>query len=54
MNIEKLIELLTNRISALNVAVATATAIGNVDEIVRLEIEILEVQTTITQLKSLL
>jgi hypothetical protein len=54
MNIEKLIELLTNRISALNGALSTATAIGNVDEVIRLEIEILEVETTITKLKSLL
>lgn len=54
MNIEKLIELLTNRISALNGALATATTIGNVNEVIRLEIEILEVETTITKLKSLL
>lgn len=54
MNIEKFIELAANRLATLNAALATAVALGQLDEIARLDIEIAEVETILSKLRSLL
>lgn len=54
MNIEKFIELAANRLATLNAALATAVALGQLDEIARLDIEIAEVEATLAKLKTLI
>lgn len=54
MNIQKFIELAANRLATLNATLATAVALGQLDEIARLDIEIAEIETTLSKLRSLL
>ena len=54
MNIEKFIELAANRLATLNAALATAIALGQLEELVRIESEIAEVEATLAKLKTLI
>ena len=53
MTIPELIKLLQNRIAALNGLKATATAQGDVEQVVMLETQIEQTQLTLDQLRSL-
>jgi hypothetical protein len=54
MNIQELLFLCENRLSYLNSQLATAIALGDVQQIVRIEAEIETTAATIQKLKSLL
>ena len=54
MTINDLIVLVANKLSAINSALATATALGNIEDVFRLQAEISETQSTLNQLKELL
>lgn len=54
MNIEKVIELIANRLTTLNGFLSTATSLGDIDEVIRIKKEILEVESTLIKLRSLL
>jgi hypothetical protein len=53
MTISDLIVLVANKLASLNNALATATALGNVDDVLRLQDEIEATETTLEQLRSL-
>jgi hypothetical protein len=53
MTIAELIRLVSNRLSALNSAQATAVALGDVERIAALEVDIAETQATIDALNTL-
>lgn len=54
MNIEKLIELVANRLSALYQKKATAEQLGDFAAVVELETEIVENESTLKKLKTLI
>lgn len=51
MKIEDLITLAENRLMALNNAVATATAVGDIETLARLESEVTDTQQTLDKLR---
>lgn len=53
MNIAELIKLMENQLSALNNAKASAGAIGDITQYNAIEIQILETQITLDQLRTL-
>jgi hypothetical protein len=53
MTINDVITLVSNRLAALNQAHATAVALGDVQRMAALEVEIVETQSTIDALRSL-
>jgi hypothetical protein len=53
MSIEDLIRLVQARLAALNSARGTAVAIGDIAQIVRLDVDIATTQTTLDQLLTL-
>lgn len=53
MTVAELIKLVSNRLAALNGAHATATALGDVVQLERLEAEITETQVTLDALRTL-
>jgi hypothetical protein len=54
MNIEELIFLCENRLSYLNSQLGTATALGDIQQIVRIQAEIETTAATLQKLRSLL
>lgn len=54
MNIEKLIELVANKLSALGQAKATAEQLGKIEELGQIETEIVATETTLAKLKTLI
>jgi hypothetical protein len=53
MTINDLIILVANKLASLNNALATATALGNLEDVLRLQDEIEATETTLDQLRSL-
>lgn len=53
MTIADLIQIVSNKLTSLNSALATATSLGNLDDIVRLQDEIEATETTLEQLRTL-
>ena len=53
MTLNDLIALVANKLSSLNNALATATALGNIEDVLRLQDEIQATETTLGQLRSL-
>ena len=53
MTINDLIVLVANKLASLNNALATATSLGNLDDVLRLQDEIEATETTLDQLRSL-
>ena len=53
MTINDLILLVANKLASLNNALATATALGNLDDVLRLQDEIEATETTLDQLRTL-
>ena len=53
MTINDLIVLVANKLASLNNSLATATALGNLDDVLRLQDEIEATETTLDQLRSL-
>lgn len=53
MKMQDLINLLSNKLSSLNNAKSNAVVSGNVEAVLRLDVEILETEFTLTSLKSM-
>lgn len=54
MSIEDLIKLMEARLAALNSARASAAAVGDLNEVMRLDADIAQTQTTLDQLRTLI
>lgn len=54
MNVEKLIELVANKLAALGQAKATAEQLGQIEELVQIETEIVATETMLAKLKTLI
>lgn len=53
MSVAELIRLMENKLSALNNAKATAGAVGDITQVNAIEIQILDTQMTLDQLRTL-
>ena len=53
MTLAQIITMLSNKLAALNNAHATASGLGNMDDVARLDAEIEATQTTLRQLQSI-
>ena len=53
MSLAELIQLVQNKLSALNSARASAAAVGDINQVVLLDAQIAETQLTLDQLKTL-
>jgi hypothetical protein len=53
MTLDELIRLVEARLSAMNVARATAAAVGDVAQVMRIDAEVAETQATLDRLKTL-
>ena len=51
MTVEELIRLLQNQLTSLNNLMATATALGDVAQVLALEVQVSQTELTITQLQ---
>lgn len=53
MSLAELIQLVQNKLSALNSARAAAAAVGDINQVVLLDAQVVETQLTLDQLKTL-
>jgi hypothetical protein len=53
MSIDELIRLIESHLAALNSARASAAAIGDVNQVTRLDADVMKTQTTLDQLRTL-
>lgn len=53
MTIDDLVTILSNQVTTLGAAIATATALGDLDQVVALEAKLIETQATLDAVKAI-
>ena len=53
MTINELVVILSNQVSTIAAAIATATALGNLDQVITLEAKLIETQATLDAVKAI-